>query len=105
MKDDHIVIEIKTDEYPNDGRTLLLCRNTNAASRTVTATPTGDLGPLVNETGVAVTVPAIAAAEPGFAVLGLLDIDKFNALDGNVDIAASASPGLSYAVLRLPRRP
>lgn len=89
-----------TDKFPNDGRIIVVAKNTNAATRTVTPNVKKDLGGMVTETGAPTTVPVTT----GQSVLGPFDKDIFGDAAGDVTLTCSANTDLSYAVIRLPRR-
>lgn len=87
------------EEYPNDGRTMLVCRNAGAAPRTVTVTSVAE--PAFGRTGdLSVVVPAAVSGASGVGMAGPLSRSGFNAADGNVDITADALTDLAYAVVR-----
>lgn len=87
------------EEYPNDGRTMLICRNKGAAPRTITVASTAE--PAFGRTGdLPIVVPAAVAGASGIGMAGPLARSGFNAADGNVDITADALTDLDYAVVR-----
>jgi len=92
-----------SDTFENDGNTVVLVKNTNGATRTVSVTPSqlhgGGASPLATAAATAFTIPAIAGSDPGESIIGPLDRDKFGT---TVTLTPSATAGMSYAVYRLP---
>jgi hypothetical protein len=83
-----------SDEYPNDGRTVLVVENSSGAARTVTVTsvPEARFGRTGNLT--------IAFTGSGIAFVGPLAPEAFNASDGNVDISVDNATSVAYGVAK-----
>ena len=83
------------DEFANDGRTFLDVNNGSGSSVTVTFTTPGTVG------GVAIENPAIAVAAGARKRIGPFDPSVFNAADGNVDVAFSATTTVTAEPVRM----
>ena len=83
------------DEFANDGRTILDVNNGSGSSVTVTFTTPGTVG------GVAIENPAIAVAAGARKRIGPFDPSVFNAADGNVDVAFSATTTITAEPVRM----
>lgn len=85
------------DSFPNDGRTVLHVKNTNAAARTVTVasqkTATAGLAPANNAVVVPLTV--------GDKIIGPFDASVWNDVNGNVQITYSVETGVTIAAIRV----
>lgn len=87
-------------EFVNDGKTLLLVRNRNAAGRTATIVSVAD--PLSGRTGDKVRT---VAATTGQSVAGPFEPRIWNQSDGKVQVNVSASASSSdyqLAAVRIP---
>lgn len=84
------------DSFPNDGRTLLHVKNTNAAARTVTVTSQKTASPGLTPANNAVSVPATT----GERFIGPFDPTIWNDVNGNLQITYSAETGVTIAALR-----
>ena len=83
---------------PNDGRVVLRIKNTNAATRTVTA-----VTPRTSANGLAIAdETATVAATTGDMVMGPFTPDDFNDANGRVLIQFSATAGVTFCPMRLP---
>ena len=85
-----------TDEFANDGNTFLDVNNGSGSSINVTFTTPGTVG------GVAIENPVIAVAAGARKRIGPFDPSVFNAADGNVDVAFSATTTVTAEPVRLP---
>lgn len=89
----------------NDGRTILLALNLNAATRDITVTGVasprtgGDAKTQVH------TAPAAVAGVPGVAAFGFFDPAAFNQASGVINIDASATADLHLAAVQISRTP
>lgn len=87
-----------SDTFVNDGNTIVLVKNTNAATRTVSVTPAQLHGALAAAAATAFTIPGFSTPEDGHSIIFPLDREKFGT---TVTITPSATAGMSYAVYRL----
>ena len=91
------------DQFANNGKVILLLKNTNGSPRTVTVTAQQStvtkpgFGSLT-KSNASVSVPATT----GEVVLGPFPIDAFNDASGNCLITYTADSGVTVAVVRLP---
>lgn len=83
------------DEFANDGRTFLDVNNGSGSSVTVTFTTPGTVG------GIAIENPANAVAAGTRKRFGPFDPSVFNAADGNVDVAFSATTTITAEPVRM----
>ena len=83
------------DEFANDGRTFLDVNNGSGSSVTVTFTTPGTVG------GIAIENPANAVAAGARKRFGPFDPSVFNAADGNVDVAFSATTTITAEPVRI----
>jgi hypothetical protein len=86
-----------TDTFPNDGRTFLHFKNTNAAARTATV---NSIRPC--DQGVDHNVPISIAATTGDEMAGPFDPGRFNDSSGLCSVSYDAVAGLTVAAIRLP---
>lgn len=96
------------DTVQNDGSTLLLFKNANAAARTLTVA-----GNQVDRPGLGTissadmtetfTIPG-SGTNGGECVIGLMPQDRFNSNTGVMTLTFDATTGLTMAVLKV-RRP
>ena len=83
---------------PNDGRVLLRVKNTNGATRTVTA-----VTPRTSANGLAIAdETATVALTSGDMLMGPFSPDDFNDANGRVLIQFSATAGVTFCPMRLP---
>jgi len=86
-----------SQEFPNDGRTFVHIKNTNAASRTCTFTTAGTY------VGLAIADPVVTiGANTGEQMVGPFPKGIYNAADGNIDITWSATADVTIGVFKLP---
>ena len=93
-----------TDGFANDGQTILVLENSNAATRTVTITPPS--GTTTKDGFGTVTAPTITttlAATTGRAILGPFPTAAYNDGNGRVNAVYSANAGVTVAAVRVPR--
>lgn len=95
------------DTFANDGNTVLLVKNANAATRTVTADAVASLDkPGFGTVPIAdsvLTVPG-SGTNGGLAMWGPFPPDRFNNSNGAVSLTYSDSGAdLTIAVVRVPR--
>ncbi len=83
------------DEFANDGRTFLDVNNGSGSSLTVTFTTPGTIG------GVAISDPTVTVAAGAHKRIGPFDPSIFNAADGNVDVAFSATTTITAEPVKL----
>lgn len=83
------------DEFANDGRTFLDVNNGSGSSLTVTFTTPGTVG------GVAIENPTVTVAAGARKRIGPFDPSVFNAADGNVDVAFSATTTITAEPVKL----
>jgi hypothetical protein len=90
------------NSFINDGKTILLCKNCNAATRTVTVKSVADEDARTGD--ISVTVPAFSTPNDGFSIVAPTSPRHlFNrASDGVVIVECSAEADLYYAAVRLP---
>jgi hypothetical protein len=104
--DDVVFTAASSDNHTmlNDGKTILICLNQNAATRTVTAV--GVAGPRTggDAKSAAVTVPE-GNVTPQVAVLGPLVPSAFNQASGVVNINCSATADLLLAAVQIKDTP
>lgn len=84
------------DEFANDGNTFLDVNNGSGSSINVTFTTPGTVG------GVAIENPVIAVAAGARKRIGPFNPSVFNAADGNVDVAFSATTTITAEPVKLP---
>lgn len=85
--------------FPNDGQTLLLVRNTDAATKTVTVVSVPDDGGRLGD--ITLTAPATA----GVCTTNLVPIKGYNQTDGTVNVNVAVATGVTLACVRIvPRR-
>lgn len=82
----------------NDGRIMLHVKNTNAATRDVTITSQKPATPGLAPANLVVTVPATT----GDKMIGPFDPTAWNDTTGRVQIAYSATTGVTVAAVRTP---
>lgn len=93
-----------TDNFPNDGQTILVLENSNAATRTVTiAPPSGTTTKDGFGTVTAPTMVVTLAATTGRAILGPFPTAAYNDGNGRVNAVTSASAGVTIGAVRVPR--
>ncbi len=89
--------------YADSGDTVLLMRNTDSTSKTVTISSVPE--PSFARTGdVVVVVPAASGGVPGMAVFGLPDPQAWDQADGTINVNVSNATGLSFCALQVQRR-
>lgn len=82
---------------PNDGKTLIRVKNTNAAARIVTANTPNNSG-----TGLAIAdQPSTVPATTGDILIGPFPPQDFNDLQGRMFLSFSATAGVSFCPMRL----
>lgn len=87
-----------TDTFPNDGKTVLHFKNTNASPRTATV---NSIRPC--DQGVDHNVPITIAATTGDELCGPFDPGRFNdPATGLVSVTYDAVAGLTVAAIRIP---
>ena len=84
-----------SDTFPNDGRTFLHFKNTNAAGRTVTASSQRpcDQGTVHNQT-------CAVAATTGDEMMGTFSPTRYNNASGIATVTYDAVAGMTVAALR-----
>jgi hypothetical protein len=85
----------------NDGRVVLIVKNTGGASSVLTIDdPNSGTPPSAIQFNpdVAVTIPATT----GERIIGPFPPSRFNDATGNVNLAFSATTGVTWAAVRLP---
>lgn len=87
-----------SDTFVPDDRTFLYCKNTNAATRTITLTTPA------TSRGLAIADPVnTIGATTGELVFGPLPADLYaDPTTGFCTVTPSATAGVTYAVIRLP---
>jgi hypothetical protein len=88
-----------TDDFTNDGRTMIAVKNDDVGSHTVTPDVKKDLGGMVSESGAATTVGA-----SDIALLGPFDKEIFGDSSNVVTLTLDATTSMSFAAFRLPNR-
>ena len=86
------------DVFPNNGKTWVQFKNTNAATRTVTFGVNGKAPGGFSITPPTITVPVTT----GESIFGLFDPTIFNNSSGQVAMTYDASANLSALVVSLP---
>jgi hypothetical protein len=87
-----------TDTFPNDGRTFLHIKNTNASGRTATV---NSIRPC--DQGVDHNIPIAIGATTGDEMAGPFDPARFNDPNtGLVSVTFDAVAGVTIAAIRLP---
>lgn len=86
------------DTFPNDGRTILHVKNSNAATRTITVESQRPVVPGYAQADNAVVV----AATTGDDMIGPFDPNVWNNSTGRCEITYSATTGLTIAAIRIP---
>ena len=86
-----------SQEFPNDGRTFVHVKNTNAATRDITLTK---VGTYVGHSLIATAITI--AATTGDQMIGPFPKGIYNAADGNIDITWSATSDVTIGVFKLP---
>jgi hypothetical protein len=89
---------VSGDTFVNDERTFLHIKNTNAATRDVTVTPSR----LVDGRAASPLVVTVAALT-GDVLIGPFPAADYNNTDNVVSITYSAVTNLTIALVRLPR--
>lgn len=84
------------DEAATDPRHVLLVRNTDASSHTLTITTPG------TASGVAITDPTVEVAADGIAAVPMHRIYRASST-GRASLSMDDETGVEYALLRLPR--
>ena len=85
-------------KFVNDGRTVLLMQNTNAASRVVTVQTPGLVDGVLSVADLGITV----AATTGRILTPFFPPTIYNQSDGMVYIDYSATAGLLVAAIKIP---
>ena len=88
------------DQFANDGRIFIYLKNTNAATRTVTANSQVNCSQGFDH-DIAVVIPATT----GERMIGPFPTDRFNDSSGNLQLTYSADTNLTISVLRLIANP
>lgn len=85
------------DEFPNDGRTFLHVKNTNAATRTVTINSRSNC-----DQGFDHDPAVVIDATTGDTMIGPFDTARFNdPATGRVSVTYSAVTGVTVAAIKL----
>jgi len=89
--------DVAGDAFPNDGRTFLHYKNTNAAARNVTVDSVRPCDQGTDHNQIQ-NVPATT----GDKMLGPFPPARFNQTSGNVNVTYDAVTNLTVAAIRLP---
>lgn len=91
---------VTTDAFANDGQTLFVVENSNAATRTVSVAPVQTNVQTVQAGPVAVpTITNTIAATTGRLILGPFPT-AYNDANGNVNVTYSANAGLTVGAVK-----
>lgn len=91
------------DAFVNDGQTVLVVENSNAATRTLTVAPV--ITSVQKDGAGTLSVPSMVntiAATTGRAILGPFPA-AYNDANGKVNITYSANAGVTIAAVRVPK--
>src|SRR5262245_1815126 len=83
------------DQFLNDGRTILIVKNVNAAARTITAATAGSIG------GLAIADPTITLKQNEQAIWGPFLQYPFNDGNGYVQLTYSSEVGVTLRAVRV----
>jgi hypothetical protein len=96
--------DVAGDSFANDGRTFLLFKNANAASRTLTIAANDTTKPgfgTIATPDTTVTIPG-SGTNGGLCIVGPFPTERFNnPTTGKVDLAYSAVTDLTVSAVKL----
>jgi hypothetical protein len=90
-----VAAAIGGDQFQNDGRTILVIKNVNAASRTITAVTTGTLA------GLTVQDPTVVVAQNEQVIWGPFPQYPFNDTNGMLQVTYSSEVGVTIRPVRV----